>query len=280
MVRTFGKWFVLAGLFPLVPGVLAGMRSSFNVNGRRSPALAGHPPVSATAATAQPALAGHLPVSKRSDAYLPSPSLYRSARAYAAWAIIFLVVTIFVQVSLMYNAFHAVDLVQRAESGEGFSEAEFLSYEANFRAITYWHLLALVATATPFIMWMHRAAENAEELGRPEYSPKDAIIWWFVPLIMLVMPCRVMRDIWRESHLNQRQPYLLFIWWAAWLGSGFGYWLAVISRDQTPTLTQLYWANLMLMAGGGMAATTAILAIVVIQQITSAQEIKPEQATG
>jgi len=61
----------------------------------------------------------------------------------------------------------------------------------------------LVGLAMPiaFLMWIHRAHRNLPALraGPLRYSPRWAVGYFFIPILNLIRPYQVMREIWRES---------------------------------------------------------------------------------
>src|SRR5437773_2571325 len=77
-----------------------------------------------------------------------------------------------------------------------------------------------------FLLWVGRAYRNLPALGAHEldYSPRSAIAWWLVPIVSLVVPLRMMIELWRASDPSirpngrsdrQRAPFpkLLLTWW-------------------------------------------------------------------
>src|SRR3954452_8189130 len=62
-------------------------------------------------------------------------------------------------------------------------------------------LVLLAITGVVFINWMWRSARNNERIGRirPRYSPGWSIGGWFIPFLNLVVPVRVMHDLWQGS---------------------------------------------------------------------------------
>ena len=59
----------------------------------------------------------------------------------------------------------------------------------------------LVATAIVFIIWQLRSAKNNEVLGRiqPRYTSGWSIGGWFIPFANLVIPVRILQDLWQGS---------------------------------------------------------------------------------
>ena len=56
--------------------------------------------------------------------------------------------------------------------------------------------------AITFLAWQHRASKNIEPLTtkKPKYSPAAAVLFWFIPLVSLVLPYLVMKELWKDSH--------------------------------------------------------------------------------
>jgi hypothetical protein len=127
-------------------------------------------------------------------------------------------------------------------------------------AIAY--LVLLLATAAVFIVWQWRSAKNNEVLGRirPRYTPGWSIGGWFIPLANLVIPVRIMQDLWQGSDpeiRNYRDPRslpkwsLIGWWWGCTIGARF---LAAT------------------IIGQGLIIVSGVLAIVMVRRITDRQE--------
>ena len=199
-----------------------------------------------------------------------STSPYRSARIHATGAIILLCISSIIAAVSMLVAYDEIDLVRRAESGERLSTLMLQEHESRAVMVNGAFALAWFATATIYIVWMYRTLKNLEGMGvNPEYSPKDAIIWWFVPLLWYWRPYQVMHEIWAGSHPANYRPRLLLVWWVSWVVGGTLSWLSLISGEDT--LSQLYWGNLMAIGANGVTIIAGILAIAAVWQITSAQ---------
>lgn len=79
--------------------------------------------------------------------------------------------------------------------------------------------LANLAAIVLVIIWFYRARKNLDAF--PGAGPTMAAGWaiggWFVPFADLVVPCRVMANIARDSLWKLRTPALVGVWWASWL---------------------------------------------------------------
>ena len=108
--------------------------------------------------------------------------------------------------------------MERLERGAFILQAEIIEYDSQLQLLSDSFLIVLLVSTLAFILWNVRVLRNLEPLGRnPESSTRDAILWWFVPLLWLWKPYMVMREIWAMSHDEGQQHRLLIVWWASWL---------------------------------------------------------------
>jgi hypothetical protein len=117
-------------------------------------------------------------------------------------------------------------------------------------------VLGYVAAAIAVPMWCHRVYRNLPWLGetRLRFSSAEAAYFWFVPIWNLWRPYQILREVWMRTIVG---PWtLLKVYWAMWIAGGIAE-TALSSVDWIPIVT---------------TAPTAILAVLVIARITSAQE--------
>lgn len=143
--------------------------------------------------------------------------------------------------------------------------------------------LVWLATAAAFLAWVHRAYRNLEILGVPDlgYSPRWAVGAFIVPILNLVHPLRVLRELWKGSDAGgpgEARPYeratpaWLLAWWLAFLTS--------VAAD--PGMLRLFaGAGPALHLGGGaqrvvigalLEIAAGVLAIMIVSRITRGQE--------
>ncbi|WP_433531538.1 DUF4328 domain-containing protein [Micromonospora sp. CA-263727] len=80
-------------------------------------------------------------------------------------------------------------------------------------------IAALLAAIVLVIIWSWRARTNLDAFpgAGPTLSAGWAIAGWLVPFANLVVPYRVVASIARESLWRLSTPWLVKVWWAAWL---------------------------------------------------------------
>ncbi len=96
-------------------------------------------------------------------------------------------------------------------------------------AYAIFYLAVMVGSAVVFLRWLHGTMRLAPLLGAPGsekgYSPRAAVLWWFVPIAHYLVPYRIVRELhgrlgaqepetaprWTETHFQ--------LWWGLWLAS-------------------------------------------------------------
>ncbi len=82
-----------------------------------------------------------------------------------------------------------------------------------------------VPAIVSFLVWVYRANRNARALGAAwmQYSPASSVVCFFIPILGLITPYCVVREIERASRPGDGgQPQapasmLLRVWWAAFV---------------------------------------------------------------
>lgn len=84
--------------------------------------------------------------------------------------------------------------------------------------------LVFVVSAVWILRWIYRASCNARELGAAgmQFSPRQSVMWYFVPGLNLWKPYQAMKEIWQASERPHDwrtgpAPGLLVGWWILWL---------------------------------------------------------------
>jgi len=69
-------------------------------------------------------------------------------------------------------------------------------------------LCSLVVSAVFFCIWIYNANEIAGSISQTkmQFTPGWAVGWFFIPLMNLVMPYRVMTEIWQQANAPTHVP--------------------------------------------------------------------------
>jgi hypothetical protein len=147
--------------------------------------------------------------------------------------------------------------------------------------------LVFVLAIVFFLVWLNRAYKNLYAL-RPqhlEFSSGWAVGWWFIPFANLVKPFQVVREVWAESDpeitegstflsmsLHQAPTYM-GLWWASWIIMNISSNIASRTLDvEDPS--SIAFSGYVFVFAGIIGVLSAVLAIMVIRDITSRQELR------
>ena len=147
-------------------------------------------------------------------------------------------------------------------------------------------LIALVevviylATVIVFLMWLYRAYKNLRGLNpwnRLDYSPGWAVGSFFIPFMNLVVPYRIVKEVWQKSGppdeavmAAPNPPGWFAAWWLFWLLAGFAnnisMRLSFIEKiEDSP-------ATMVSIVASALSIIAAIFAYVVVDDIDKRQE--------
>jgi hypothetical protein len=153
-----------------------------------------------------------------------------------------------------------------------------------------WFQLAGLASTVGLVLiiiWQWRSAKNAEALGRTgaRFTPGWSIAGWLIPFANLLIPYLIVQDLWRSSDAQaapgtewrrQRGAPLVAQWWILYVVSIVAIPVAMGAVVFGATSAgSLEWV---LSAGRLLSAGAAVLAIFVVREVTSRQEL--QQATA
>lgn len=109
-------------------------------------------------------------------------------------------------------------------------------------------VVAYVATC----LWLARARANSLVLkGGPAQGERSgAWVWigWWLPIVSLVMPYHVVRDVWQASvrGIDRREAHL-GLWWSMWIGGGISAYAASVLRSNAgltlDDVTTMLWLH-------------------------------------
>lgn len=132
-------------------------------------------------------------------------------------------------------------------------------------------LLISMAAAAFFLGWLARARANAEVLSAmPHRHGSGWVVGaWFVPFANLVIPARVVGDVWRASAPQDadREAAPVVTWWLAALCTWALFDIALVVRTSS-TLSVVHTSAVLSTVQGLLTVLVAGLAIVVVQRIT------------
>jgi len=174
-------------------------------------------------------------------------------------------------------------LLHLRESGQAIGAGELelqLRLGARLAAL---ELALALATAAAFSAWLSTARANCRAFGvrRLVYRQAWAVAGFFVPVLNLIRPYQVVREVWQASHPAETSPLhwkqlrpspLLSWWWGAFLGCALLQILAGITALGAPdSPRRLAFAAGIALLADLLTAVAASLAYCVVSGISAAQ---------
>jgi len=150
------------------------------------------------------------------DTEQPALETYRPSRTRALWAIGLLALT---GAALLYQAFVVATGIAMTANLESVTDADIDRWASAFDSAGLLVSAVSIAAAVAFLAWLSRAVENTPALGggSPDFSPREAIGWWFVPIANFVRGYQIVADLWQR--MGGGSTRLVLVWWILWLGS-------------------------------------------------------------
>jgi hypothetical protein len=157
------------------------------------------------------------------------------------------------------------------------------------QVVVHAQMALLAATAIAFMTWLYRCRANLRAFGtrRLRYPRNWAVFGFLIPLLNLVRPYQVVREVWQASDpatagpldwMNVRPPLLLRAWWGSFVAflvfKALAWWMAWSAAYD---LLRLQIAAGALALADALAAVSVTLAYFVIEHITDAQQAKWER---
>jgi len=198
---------------------------------------------------------------------------YKSARKLGVW------------VSVMLGVCIAVAFLQVFVFDPYFQGWLALGDQKVTYTVDFAGLLSLLVTSALFVVWFHRAYQNATALGAADlqFSSGWAAGWWFVPIACFWMPYRAAVDIWKASgsvalaatyghaRRTDADPTLVSVWWVTWLLSLALVNVAALLANPDNGL------DLLTVVSNAVTALAAVLAILVVMSVSKRQDARWRQ---
>ncbi|MDQ3920581.1 MAG: DUF4328 domain-containing protein [Acidobacteriota bacterium] len=218
---------------------------------------------------------------------LTSPEPFRSGHARAQAVVSLFVVYILANLAALVSSLLQLSMLSDVAAGVRYTRSQLQSNDLRQAAITVLCLIVYVALAAVFLLWVHRAYRNLRALGNPErllnHSPGWAVGSFFIPLVNLYLPYKIVREIWDLSDPNVRtqddlmfsQPGgspLLVVWWLSWIAVNIVGSIIFQLGLGARSLDTLLWMTKGLIIMRALNVVAAVLALLVVRQIDRRQE--------
>ncbi len=143
----------------------------------------------------------------------------------------------------------------------------------------FYGLVVLGISGIVWLVWLYRLYANVEHLGRKRrYGLGWAIGGWFVPILSVVRPFSVTRDVWVKSSpavtepepSPDEAPSVYLVWWLTWVVAE-GFIFAATAQVDDSTLEGMRTVVGWWVAGDLVNVVVSVLALVVVQSLTQRQ---------
>ena len=203
--------------------------------------------------------------------------------------IILTVLIIFDLLAILIDLF-MIEVLYRIGQGWLVQPSELESYVGWLSGLAIVQLITFLFMLVVFFMWIHRVHRNLPALGARDlrFTPGWAIGWFFVPIMNLIRPYEVVREIYKASDPNAdisdgcswKNAYtspVIGMWWILWLISSFvGYALLRISSG-AETLIEFEIMCLVMLGSDMLSIVVFILLIIVVRSIDTRQKEKSKR---
>ncbi len=211
------------------------------------------------------------------------------ASGHARARIVVWLLTALIVVNLIHIGSEILQLnyLSRILTHEIVTRDERLSNAYRILGVAFLYFVIYIPTVILFLMWVHRAYKNLPALKAQhlEFSPGWAVGYFFIPILNLFYPYRVMKEIWRKSDPEFEDPdhylspptgvsIIIPLWWGAWLASTFVdrivFRLLLGERDPA----KLFYLAQLGIASSLLNIVSCVLAILVVREINARQEAR------
>jgi len=200
------------------------------------------------------------------------------------WIVLGLEIASFISSYLQYN------LLDNVDNGRQVSFESATVNDIRERTIAIIYLIASVVSGIVFIQWFRRAYFNLHlKVNHLTFSEGWAAGSWFVPLMNLFRPYRIMKELFEETErlLFKRHPEvkaklttsILGGWWALWLASHYIDQYIFRSNLKADTIKELILITKINMVSNIIAIPLALITIKIIKNYSSIETLlnEPEE---
>lgn len=203
-------------------------------------------------------------------------------------AIILIVIVLVLEIANLISSYMQYNLLQTFANG-GFISTEAAeandTREALFGAI---YFITYIVSVFTFIMWFRRAYFNLhQKVTNLSFSEGWAAGGWFVPIVCLYYPYKIMKEIYVETKklftkkglsekVNYSTSYLGW-WWALWIISNIiGQFIFRVSLKSADTIDNLMITTVAQMISNILGIPLALIAVKIIKDYSKIEPFLAE----
>lgn len=218
---------------------------------------------------------------------MPTISEYRSPKTLSYLAIGSLAGVLVINVLNILLGFGELVAPHEFEDFDGATYSPWLTLMNQF---SLFEIVFRLAAMVFFLMWLFRIFKNLAptRIRNSETPPGWAIGYWFIPFANLFLPHRVMQQAWRDTDpdsdplmgfVTYKESFntLILIWWLTFIGSNIVVRIVTGKFVQELPIAQVVLA---IMIAGFIVSAAALMAIMIVWEITERQEKRAEKISA
>ncbi|MEW7277068.1 DUF4328 domain-containing protein [Aquimarina sp. 2201CG1-2-11] len=171
-----------------------------------------------------------------------------------------------------------LQLLKRAQLEFFIDEGEAHSNDLRQKIIGLLQTVIFIVSVIVFLNWFRRAYGNLHRLGISylEYKESMALWAWFIPIIVLFRPVKIMNEIWKETqwyikktdntYKIEKSSVVIGIWWGFFIVSNFVGRYVLKNAFKQDTLEQLIEGSQAFLIADIIQIPEALLVILIVHR--------------
>lgn len=213
---------------------------------------------------------------------------FSSTHRLGKWLIILLVITFSIDSIAVFGDLLQLDLLNSMKDSNGMGVTdEMIQTNDDRQAIIGLFQLVMFPTLALFFIWFYKVYRNLPALGAEglEFSPKWAVIYFFVPIFSLYKPLSATEEIWKASYpsmeetdsyswQNNKTSPIILVWWIFWVISSMASFYLLRQSFAADTVDELLNLSRLFVFSDLVSAISGGLTVLIVRKIYSWQEKK------
>ena len=209
----------------------------------------------------------------------------------AKTALILLYIMLALEVVMLVSNLLQYILIEDINAGKFIGDDTIDANDTRQQMIAIVYVVAYVGSAICFIMWFRRAYFNLGQRIRTEYDEGWAAGGWFVPIISLYYPYKIMKELYTKTNALLRDHFsgydhkvsitTLGVWWGLWIFSNI--FERILNKIDAETIEGVLNHTMASMASTIFGIILAFIAIKVVKDYHELEkkyfEMAAQQAT-
>lgn len=174
------------------------------------------------------------------------------------------------------SSYLQLNLLQAVQNEEFVTDQMLSTNDMREQILAMIYLIVYIISIVTFIQWFRRAYYNMNIRTNCSHSESWAAGSWFVPVISLYRPYKIMKEMWEEAtriikaksetYISNENTILIGGWWALWIFSNYIGKYAAKSAFKADTVEALTQSTIGEMINSTFDIPLAIITVMMIKQ--------------